>query len=71
MKTIRGALLLGFLAAAALTGCAGKRNYHWSGCRVTRTWTDQQGQERKDCDCLNGKQIGTDAKTRAVIIRCE
>lgn len=55
----------------ALAGCAAKVNVHWIGCRVTETWIDQDGNERKDCSCLNGKQIGLDAKTGEKIIRCQ
>lgn len=54
------------------SGCAVKnpRNFRWIGCRVVNTWTDQDGTERKDCQCLNAKQIGTDAKTGAAILQC-
>lgn len=71
---------LGFLLACAaltgalaLAGCAAKKplDYHFSGCKITRTWMDEQGNERKDCDCKNGKQVGWDAKTKLAIIRCE
>jgi hypothetical protein len=46
-------------------------NYHFGACQITRTWIDEQGNERKDCDCKNGREIGFDAKTRLRIIGCE
>ena len=60
-------------AMAAMVGCAAKRpaNYRFTGCRVTQVWVDQNGNQRRDCDCKNGRQVGWDAKTRAAIIRCE
>ena len=65
---------LALLAAVLLAGCAAKKqpmNYRFSQCQITRTWIDEQGHERKDCDCKNGREIGFDAKTRLKIIRCE
>lgn len=61
------------LTLLSLIGCAAKKpvNVHYAGCKVTATWTDDQGNTRKDCDCRNGKQIGWDAKKGAAIIRCE
>ncbi len=71
-RTFRAALLPTALALA-VTGCAGKKplSVRWIGCRVVNTWTDPQGQGRNDFDCRNCKQVGIDAKTRAVIMRCK
>ena len=59
--------------AVLLVGCAPKKPVHYlfTGCAVQKTWIDQNGKERKDCDCRNGREIGIDAKTGARIIRCE
>lgn len=59
--------------ALLLAGCAAKKpvNYRFAACQITRTWIDEQGKERKDCDCKNGREVGFDAKTRLRIIRCE
>jgi len=66
-----GLLLSG--ALLGLSGCAAKKpiNVQISGCVVQRTWQDEQGRERKDCACQNGKEIGIDARTGARIVRCE
>lgn len=71
MRKIRAALLLA--AAFGCAGCAAKKplNERITGCVVTRTWIDPQGNERKDCECQNKKQIGIDAKTGAAVFRCE
>jgi hypothetical protein len=56
-------------------GCAGAQkkpaSYHFTGCKVTQSWVDEQGNQRRDCDCKNGREVGWDAKTRLRIIRCE
>jgi hypothetical protein len=71
VKALR--LLGAVLLLAGVVGCAAKKpqNIRYLGCRVFNTWVDEQGNQRKDCDCLHGKQIGTEAKTGAAIMLCE
>lgn len=61
------------LLVAMLAGC--RHQVHqsaiYSGCVVTKSWTDSDGKLRKECSCLNQKVIGLDAKTGAKIIRCQ
>lgn len=61
------------IAALVLSGCSEKKplGYRFTGCQIQRTWIDEQGKERKDCDCQNSKQIGWDAKKRLAIVRCQ
>jgi hypothetical protein len=70
-----GLLVLMLATCVLVAGCHAKKqqpvNYRFAACQITRTWIDEQGKERKDCDCKNGREIGFDAKTRLRIIRCE
>lgn len=48
------------LLAGAL-GCSAKKpvDVRYIGCQVTNTWIDEHGNERKDCECRQGKLIAT------------
>lgn len=72
VKIHRGFLSVAALGCVLLAGCAAKKpvSYRFSGCVVQKTWTDDQGRERKECECPNGKQVGWDAKTDARVIQC-
>lgn len=74
-RKLRAGIVSGALLVL-LTGCAMKKkvkpvNVQISGCRVTRSYHDEQGNERRDCVCHNGKEIGLDARSRARIFQCE
>lgn len=61
------------LAILLFTGCAPKKalpNVKFSGCVVTSTWRDDQGRERKDCECSRGIVTHYDAKTKTQVISC-
>lgn len=59
------------LLLCLLPGCAAKRHsYRFSGCAVVNTSIDKDGQERKECECRNGKMIGIDVNGD-VIVRCD
>lgn len=71
----KAAGLLAMLLAMLLSlgGCAAKKpiNFQFTACKVVNSYVDRDGNQRRDCNCKNGKQIGWDAKEHLAIIRCE